>query len=198
MTSRVMSNILLGGLLTLLVPGTTLHEIRSQRVFKLQKLVVPGSPATPVLEVINRHFTVGKRIPSVYLKVFSDRTAECHTLAYSGMEPEFARKTTLAPDEFERLTAVLDSPKLPIIKSRYQSTRMVIDSWMEWDVSIQRPGHVQKIEIVNFSTTWFGMAQPYPDALLQLGCSVWKIRDEVYGDEPAYHDRKCKEALEAH
>jgi hypothetical protein len=28
---------------------------------------------------MNRHFTVGKKIPSLYLRVFSDGTAECHT-----------------------------------------------------------------------------------------------------------------------
>lgn len=198
MTSIGLSNILLASLLALLVSGTTPQDVRSQSALESTGSVMYGSPATPVLVVINWHFTVGKKIPSVYLKVFSDRTAECHTLAYSGVEPKVTKTKMLAPDEFEKLMAVLDGPELLNVNSRYESKRMVIDSWMEWDISIQRPSHAQKVEVVNFSPSWFGNAQPYPGALLQLGCSVWKIRDEVFGDEPGHRDAKCKKALEPH
>jgi hypothetical protein len=198
MTSFGTPSILLASLLALLFSGTTSSDVRTKSAELSPIPAVSGTSATPILEVINRHFTVGLEIPSIYLKVFSDRTAEGHTLAYSGQERDVVKKKTLAPDEFERLTAVLDAPELLMVKSRYESTRMIIDSWMEWDINIQRPGHAQKIEVVNFSPSWFGMAQPYPDALLQLGCSVWKMRDHVYGAEPGHDDPKCKKALEPH
>ncbi len=35
-----------------------------------------------ILEVINRHFTVGRRISSLDLRVYSDETVECHTEKY--------------------------------------------------------------------------------------------------------------------
>jgi hypothetical protein len=44
-----------------------------------------------VLEVRNIHFTMGKKIPSIYLRVFSDGTAECHTEKYTGK-----KKTSLS------------------------------------------------------------------------------------------------------
>jgi hypothetical protein len=198
MTSFRAPNILLASLLVLLVSGTTPSDVREKGAEESPISAVSGSPATPILVVINRHFTVGRKIPSIYLKVLSDRAAECHTLAYSGREREVAKKKTLAPDEFERLTAVLDAPELLNVESRYESTRMVVDSWMEWDISIQRAGHAQRIEVVNFSPSWFGMAQPYPDAMLRLGCSVWKLRDNIYGAEPGHDDPKCEKALEPH
>jgi hypothetical protein len=196
MTSFGTPSILLASLRALLFSGTTPLDVRIKGPDESPTSAVPGTHATPVLEVINKHCRVGEKIPSIYLKVFSDRIAECHTLAYSGREREVAKKKTLPAGEFERLMAVLDAPELLNVKSRYESTRMIIDSWMEWDVSIQRPGHAQKIEVVNFSPSWFGMAQPYPDALLHLGCSVWKIRDQIYGTEPGHSDPKCKKALE--
>jgi hypothetical protein len=43
--------------------------------------------------------------------------------------------------------------------------------------------------------------QPYPPALLNLGCLIWKLRndvfgDEAYGDEPFYRQDDCKSVLE--
>jgi len=56
----------------------------------------PAEPASRklVLEVINRHFTVGKKVPSIYLRVFSDGTAECHTEGYSNESDVVKEKTS--------------------------------------------------------------------------------------------------------
>jgi hypothetical protein len=37
-----------------------------------------ASKSPVVIEVINAHFTVGRRYKPVFLRVYSDRTAECH------------------------------------------------------------------------------------------------------------------------
>lgn len=190
-----MPNGLLAGLLALLVSVTTAHNASSQSAIKSHNSGVADNSATLLLEVINTHFTVGEKIPSVYLRVFSDRTAECHTLAYSGHELKVAKRKTLKPEEFERLIDLLNDPGLLNVKSRYESPRIIVDSWMEWDIKIQHAGNAQKIEVINFSPSWLGLAQPYPDPLLQLGCAVWKIRDDVFGDEPGRRDAKCEKAL---
>jgi len=53
---------------------------------------VSGAKSSPsaklILEVMNRHFTVGRKIRSVYLRVYSDGTAECHTVKYTGDETD--------------------------------------------------------------------------------------------------------------
>jgi len=43
-----------------------------------------GSSSKLILEVVNRHFTMGRKIRSMYLRVYSDGTAECHTVKYTG------------------------------------------------------------------------------------------------------------------
>ncbi len=152
-----------------------------------------------ILEVINKHFTMGRKIPSVYLRVFSDGTAECHTVRYTGDEAETIKKEKLSQEELGKLEALMDTPGLLNIKKRYELMYTVVDSWMEWNIKVPHKGGAQKIQVLNFSP---GSArekkQPYPDALVKLGCSIWKLRHEVYGDEPYYLNDDCKEALELH
>lgn len=188
-------NMLRATLIALLVAVTTAHNSGTQTAIKSHNSERSDNSPTPVLDVINRHFTIGEKIPSVYLRVLSDRTAECHTLAFSGHEPNVVKKKTLAPEEFKRLTELLNDPGLLSVKSRYESNGTIVDSWMEWDIKIQHADSSQKLEVVNFSPSWLGLAQPYPDPLLRLGCAVWKIRDDVFGDEPGHRDAKCEKAL---
>jgi hypothetical protein len=152
-----------------------------------------------ILEVINRHFTMGHKIPSVYLRLFSDGTAECHTVRYTGDEAEIVKKEKLSQAELGRLESLIDTPELLNVKKRYELMHAVVDSWMEWNINVPHKGGAQKIQVLNFSP---GSAreknQPYPDALVKLGCSIWKLRHEVYGDEPDYLNNDCKEALEIH
>jgi hypothetical protein len=161
------------------------------------------SEASPqiILEVINRHFTVGLEIPSVYLRVFSDGTAECHTVKYTGDEPDVVKRKALTPDDLSELRTVIENKELLNVKKKYESVNTVIDSWMEWIVSVPHNSGTQRIQVLNFSP---GSARekntPYPDALVRLGCSIWKLRYETYGDEiyrdkPHYLADGCKNAL---
>ena len=152
-----------------------------------------------ILEVINRHFTMGRKIPSVYLRVFSDGTAECHTLRYTGDEAETVKKEKLTQEELGRLKTLIDPPELLNVKKRYELMRAVVDSWMEWNIKVPHKGGAQKIQVLNFSPeSAREKNQPYPDALVKLGCSIWKLRHDVYGDEPYDLNDDCKKALEIH
>lgn len=153
------------------------------------------------LEVINRHFTVGKKIRSVYLRVFSDGTAECHTEKYWD-EPDSVKRKVLAPDDFEKLKDLLKRPELLSAKPRYGLMAPVVDSWMEWTIKVPHGQNVQNIEVANFNPTAAKESKtPYPDVLVKLGCSIWKIRSDVYADEIAAGQAKradCNAALGIH
>src|SRR5579862_7433496 len=45
-----------------------------------------SKPPRVLRQVVNRHFTVGKRIPSNYLKLFSDGTVECQEIDKHDLE----------------------------------------------------------------------------------------------------------------
>ena len=130
------------------------------------------SEASPhiILEVIDKHFTMGRQIPSVYLRVFSDGTAECHALR-DGHEPHVVKRKTLTPDELSKLKAVLENPELLNVQKRYELLNLVIDSWTEWNIAIPRDVDTQRIQVLNFSPGSQGeKKKPYPDALVKLGC----------------------------
>jgi hypothetical protein len=145
-----------------------------------------------VLEVMNEHFTRGTTILSLYLRVFSDGTAECHTEKFSGEEKDVTKRKVLGTKEFEKLKAVINEPNFPDIKNRYELNYPVADSWMEWTITVQHPNGAQSIQVANFSpASELYKNQAYPDALVKLGCSILKIREEVFADPYAYSKIKC-------
>ena len=160
-----------------------------------------GRSSKVILEVINRHFTVGKKIRSVYLRLFSDGTAECHTERYSD-EQDIVKRKVLAAEDLEGLKAVLKQPELSSVKPRYELMAPVIDSWMEWTIKVPHGQNIQTIEVANFNPTAAKeRKEPYPDVLVKLGCSIWKIRSDVYADEVAAGKASradCNAVLGAH
>src|SRR5947207_5625034 len=116
-------------LLTLVVAGAVAYKGRNDSA-EAANALKSGLSSKVILEVINRHFTVGKRIRSVYLRVFSNGTAECHTEKYWD-EPDIVKKKVLAPEDFEALRTLLAQPELLSVKHRYERMYPVIDSWME-------------------------------------------------------------------
>jgi len=163
-----------------------------------QAVTKSNAPRTLILEVINRHFTVGEKIPSTYLKVYSDGTAECHAPKYWD-EPDVAKTKSLPIEEFNQLKALLEQPDLLNVKHRYERMYTVMDSWMEWTIKIDHPSGEQSFEVSGFSPSSAKASnQPYPEALTKLGCSIQKIRSEVFGYEPHRAEADCDSNQEAH
>lgn len=157
-----------------------------------------GASSRPILEVINKHFTVGRKIPSVYLRIYSDGVVECHTVKYWD-EVDSVKKSTLTSQELQDLRTELQNPELSQIKKNYGLIYPVLDSWMEWDIKILQGRHPEKITVLNFSPVGARKKnQPYPDALVTLGCTIWKVRKEVYGDESYYGNDECEDILRIH
>jgi hypothetical protein len=153
------------------------------------KSSAPDSTSKVILEVVNNHFTMGRKIPSIYLRLFSDGTAECHAVSFTGDEQETVKKERLSPKEFEKIRVVLNQPGLRDVKGRYDLPRIVFDSWMEWDVTSHDS------QLVHDVTVSFGPDDrdlgPFPEALGNLGCQILKIREYVYGDRTDYYRPAC-------
>jgi hypothetical protein len=142
-----------------------------------------ASKSPVMIEVINAHVTVGRHYHSVFLRVYSDRTAECHYRRWGiEGEKEKVRIKKLAPAEFENLRDVLGAPELLRVNQRYGLLGWVVDSWMTWEIDIPRPDAVQRIAVDNFGRgAGQGLEKAYPTALVRLGCTIQKLRREVYG-----------------
>jgi len=156
-----------------------------------------SSSADTVLEVIATHATVASADKYVYLRVFSDVTAEIQPSNYSDAETKERPtiKKTLTQDEFVQIKSVVDTPKLANVGPKFETRYAIVDTWTEWRIKIQRPGQPQVIEVLEFSPGLAGtMKHPYPDALVKLGCSIKKLRADVSG-ESALLDGECQRVL---
>jgi hypothetical protein len=142
-----------------------------------------------LLRVVNRHFTVGKRIPSDYLKVFSDGSVECHAIKFGEHDEDDVKKGQLSPDDLAKLTSALNDSGFQDLSDEYKLQRVVVDSWMEWDITIERSWlHSQNITLA-FSGG--NGDSKLPDALRKLGCQILDLRRRVYGDDGAYYNPAC-------
>jgi hypothetical protein len=150
-----------------------------------------------VLEVIATHNTLASEDRYVYLRVFSDGTAEWQSSNYSNSQKTelLAAKKTLTQDEFMRIKSVVSEPKLAAVGPKYETRYAIVDTFTEWTIKIQRPGRLQIIQVLEFSP---GLARtmkhPYPNALVKLGCNIEKTRADVSGESHT-PDSECMRAL---
>ena len=156
----------------------------------------PSPNANMVLEVIATHTTMASEDRYVYLRVFSDSTAECQPSEHSNSgEKLLVVKRTLTQDEFIRIKSVVSEPKLAAVKPKYETRYAIVDTWTEWTIKIQRTGQPQIIQVLEFSP---GLARtmkhPYSDALVKLGCNIEKLRADVSGESDGL-DSECKRVL---
>jgi len=144
-------------------------------------------PSRVLLQVVNRHFTVGKRISSTYLKVLSDGTIECH--AIDKHDADAAKKTQIGTSELVRVTSLLNDPSVRDLGHDYALHRFFIDSWVEWDITINR----SSLPPQNVTLAFAGGqdASRLPDGLRRLGCQILQLRRKAYGDDQAYYKPAC-------
>ena len=160
----------------------------------------PDGPINPgvLLEVIATHTTPAHEDRFVYLRVFSDGTAECQSSKPGDPENKERGtiKKTLTKEEFSRIKSLVEEPELADVGARYETRYAIVDSWTEWRINIRRKRQVQNIEIMEFSP---GLAKtmkhPYPQALVKLGCTLEKMRAYVSG-EASLLDSECRNVLD--
>ena len=152
-----------------------------------------------LLEVIATHTTMASENTYVYLRVFSDRTAEFQPSRHGDSERKELPviKKTLTQDEFIRITSVLSEPKLATVGPRYETRYAIVDTSTEWTIKVQRLGQTQTIQVLEFSPSLARtMKRPFPDALVKLGCNIEKLRAGLSG-ESNFPDSECMRVLRA-
>jgi hypothetical protein len=180
------------GLLGLIAVASSSAQSRDSHQF-----ANAGAPAEVILEVNATYRSMESDYGYLYLRVFSDSTAEYqprHAVAGgSGGLVTLTKK--LAQDDFENLESVLHDRSLAKLSGPYESQFAILDSWTEWEIKMQNRGQPRAITVLEFSP---GLAKavkhPYPGALVKLGCTLGKLRSDVSG-EPLFLDDGCTKVL---
>jgi hypothetical protein len=155
-----------------------------------------------VLEVTAVDFDIAWQQEYLYIKVQSDGMVETQILRRKSGDSRFekadvvAAKRTLSISELQRLNALLAQGNTLRLKTTYkQGALAVIDAGTWWDIQIPRNDRPQKIHVVAFAPDLAKAAKhPYPKALLALGCTIEKIREETIG-EKSNTDAECIKVL---
>jgi hypothetical protein len=152
----------------------------------------PGPSKEILLNVVAAHTTPQGEHSYLYLRVFSDGSAECQASTPSARVKDQPTTTKpLAKDEFSRIKSIVDDQKLAGLAPKYETKYAAVDSWTEWKIEIHGSGRMQIIQVLEFSPSLAKtMKHPYPEALVELGCSVEKARAELTGETTLF-DSKC-------
>lgn len=205
------------GLLILLAAGALDCEAWPQNIPAPQS-PKPPTEAKPILEVTQWSamygYDIGMKQPwyvrdqrrFVYLRVFSDRTAEAQNEWDQTM-----KRTVLTQAEFDRLQYFLDRPdvlslgldaKYDLLKAaNYPPGVTPGPSYQTWDAMLQHSKVQQKIRIHDFDGylyDWDRYPQDAqktaPNTLVKLGCTVEDLRAIVTGKESG-REKQCQQAL---
>jgi hypothetical protein len=203
------------GLLILLAAGAFDYEARSQNASVSQ-----STEAKAILEVIQWSalygYDVGMKQPwyvrdhrrFVYLRVFSDRTAEAQN-----EWDQTIKKTVLTQADFDKVQYFLDRPdilglgldaKYDLSKGASPSPGVTPrPSYQTWDAMLQHSKVQQKIRISDFDAYLYNSDRDPQDAqktapnpLVKLGCTVEDLRTSVTGKESGSgREKQCQQAL---
>jgi hypothetical protein len=133
----------------------------------------------------------------LYLRVFSDRTAESESsfqVRKGESNVRITYKKTLTQEECKRLRTLIDKPELAKIKTKYDG--FTIDFSVEWQIRLAHLGEIREIDVFQPS---FESADKdvYPLVLAELGCAVQKLRFDMSGESSDFVDGNCKKLLRA-
>ena len=136
-----------------------------------------------LLEVILRTYDVSRTETLVYLRVFSDGSAEAHPMREVDFRSLDLKKAQISSIELRILNDFLGSSKVQHLDPKYERYWGNKDFGEEWQIKIAGNDQTKSIVLDNFQPFLAGARKkPYPVELEKLGCLIWKLRTEVTGE----------------
>ena len=138
---------------------------------------------TPLLEVVLSAYDVSRTETLVYLRVFSNGSAEAHSMRDVDFRSLGLKKAQISPSELTTLSEFLGSSKVQNLDPKYERYWGNVDFGREWEISIARNDQTKSIVLENFQPFLARTKKkPYPAELEKLGCLIWELRTEVTGE----------------
>jgi hypothetical protein len=160
---------------------------RSQVLFLLLlSLVLPRqvdsqeSDRSLLLEVILTNYDVSRTETLVYLRVFSDGSAEAHPMREVDFRNLALRKAQITSTDLVKLRKLISPSKSQGLESRYERYWGNKDFGNEWKITIGEGDGKKTLVLANFQPFLARTKKkPYPTEVEQLGCIVWELREKV-------------------
>jgi len=138
---------------------------------------------TLLLEVILTTFDVSRTETLVYLRLFSDGSAEAHPMREVDFRKLALKTATIPPNELSTLSEFLGSSNVQHLDAKYERYWGNVDFGQKWQVTIAQGGSQKSMVLENFQPFLArAKKKPYPADLERLGCLVWDLRTKVTGE----------------
>jgi len=143
---------------------------------------------TQLLEVVVTTSDVSRTETLVYLRVFSDGSAEAHPTRKVDFRNLVLKQAQIPSSEMAELQKLLTPSRMQNWDSRYERNWGNIDFGDEWEITVGQGSDKKAITLVNFRPFLArDKKKPYPRDIEKLGCTVWELRAEVL-NEPLEKD----------
>ena len=135
---------------------------------------------TLLLEVALTTYDVSRTETLVYLRVFSDGSAEAHPMREVDFRKLALKTASIPPNELATLGQFLGSSNVQHLDAKYERYWGNIDFGQTWQITIAQVGSQKSLVLENFQPFLARTKKkPYPAELERLGCLVWKLRTKV-------------------
>jgi hypothetical protein len=136
-----------------------------------------------LVEVILKTYGVSRTEALVYLRVFSDGSAEAHSMRDVDFRSLALKRVQISPSELTTLREFLSSSKVQHLDPKYERYWGNIDFGYEWQITVAANDQRKSIVLENFQPFLARTKKkPYPAELEKLGCLIWDLRTEVTGE----------------
>lgn len=136
-----------------------------------------------LLETILTTYDVSRTEMLVYLRVWSDGSAEAHSMREVDFRTLALKKAQISPSELAKLCELLSSSKTQGLDAKYERYWGNIDFGNEWQITIENGDSKKTIVLENFQPFLARKKKKrYPAEIEKLGCMIWELRTKVTGE----------------
>jgi hypothetical protein len=137
-----------------------------------------------ILEVVVTTYDISRTETLIYLRVFSDGSAEAHPTRKVDFRNLALKQAHIPSSEMAKLREFLSPSRTQKWDSKYERYWGNIDFGDEWEITVGQGKDKKEITLSNFRPFLARKKKkPYPADIEKLGCTIWELRMKVL-EEP--------------
>jgi hypothetical protein len=150
---------------------------------------------TLLLDVITTTSDIYRTETLVYLRVYSDGSAEAHPTHEVDFRSLALKQAQIPAPEMARLRELLSSSKIRALNDEYDRNWGAVDFFTKMEITVTQEQTHKTITLVNFQPFLARRKkQAYPTEIEKLGCIIWELRRNVFKEPPDKdYVRGCQE-----
>ncbi len=146
-------------------------------------LLSQSSGKTQILEVVATTYNVTRTETLVYLRVFSDGSAEAHPIRKIDFRNLDLKHAQLSSPDITNLREFLAPARTEKWDDKYDRFWGCKDCGSAWEIAVGQGKEKKIIALTNFQPFLAReQKKPYPADIEKLGCTIWQLRAKVVNE----------------